>query len=123
MDAEAYREYCRDRYHFEAMLETERLKMKADLEPKKVTIELMVELAVDAVSCPASILENVRTILSGWITVHLQSLRYLGPFKKKIQDVIGNWGELKLAAKEALWEWIEVLIDELNEGKSVTFNL
>jgi hypothetical protein len=62
MDAEAYREYCRDRYHFEAMLETERLKMKADLEPKKVTIELMVELAVDAVSCPASILENVRTI-------------------------------------------------------------
>ena len=123
MDDEAYREYCRGRYHFEAMLETERLKMEAELEPKKATVELIVELAVAAVSCPASIQKNARSILSVWITAHLQSLRYLGPFKKKIQDVIGNLRKLEMEAKEALWKWIEALIDELTEGKSVILNL
>ncbi len=120
MDDEEYREYCRSRYQFDIMLETQRLKLDAKQEPEKAGIEQIVDMAEAAVSSPPSIQNSARTILSGWLEAHLQSLRYLEPFKKKIQDTIGNWKELELEAREALWAWIEVLIEELTEGKSAT---
>lgn len=123
MDEEAYREYCRGRYRFDAMLETERLKLEEQQKPEKVTVETIVDMAEATANSPESIQKHGRNILVGWLTAHLQSLRYLEPFKKKIQDVVGSWRELELEAKEALWQWIKTLIDELTEGKSVTSNL
>lgn len=125
MDDEKYREYCRSSYQFDAMLETQRLKLEAKQEPQKAAIEQIVDMAEAAVSSPPSIQNTARTILSGWLEAHLQTLRYLEPFKKKIQDTIGNWRgrELELETREALWAWIEVLIEEITERQSATFAL
>ncbi|MCK5680351.1 hypothetical protein KAI46_06020 [bacterium] len=105
------------------MLVTQRLQMEAKHEPEKAIIEQIVDMTEAAVSSPASIQNNARTIWSVWIEAHLQSLRYLGPFKKKIHGAIGNWRKLESEAREALWEWIEALIEEVTEGEVVTSNM
>lgn len=116
IDDDQYQEYCREKYHYQSVLESEKQKLVERQEPKKPSFEVIVELAASSVGVSENIQKNSRHICKGWLKMHLKASGYVESIKKKIQDVIGASSELDMNAKELVWQWLEPLMSKKTVG-------
>jgi len=119
-DNEQYHKYCREKYNYKSLLESERRQMEGGQKQLKPSFKIIVELASSAISVPECIQKDVRRRCRNWLDMHLKPSGYVGPVKKKIQDAIGALSGLDMKAKEMVWNWIEPLLSQKIEEESVT---
>ncbi len=120
LDDAQYHEYCRDKYLYKSLLESERRQLEDKQKQSQPSFAVIVDLASAAINVSESIQENVRRRCRAWLDIHLKSSKYLEPVKKKIQDAIGELTEFDIRTKKEIWEWIEPLLSKQTQGESVT---
>ena len=114
LDDAHYHEYCRKKYYYQFLLESERRQYEDTKKQSKPSFATIVELASAAINVPGSIQKIIRNRCRSWLDVHLKSSKYLGPIKKKIQDAIGELIEFDTRTKEEVWDWLEPLLSKQN---------
>ena len=120
LDDAQYHEYCREKYYYKSVLESERRQLEETQKQSKPSFDTIVDLASTAINVSGSTQRIVRGLCKEWIETHLISSKYFGPVKKKIQDAIGELTEFDTRTKQEIWEWIEPLLSKQNQRKSVT---
>ena len=118
MDEDAKRDYCRQRYNHEAMLNIERQK-QAQLEP--VSIDNILGMLSTAVT------NNVRFVKElavrkarEWTLELIKSCRYLGPIKKEVETAIGKLTALSIDQRNKAWELFCQFLNIHQQERSVT---
>lgn len=119
-DEEARRQYCRERYNYEKMLEMQR-KQEDPQDP--VTVELVVEMLEKAVIQNSRIVKEMpfRTV-KRWIQELLTNYQYVGSLKKKLFDAIGKLNHLNLKQKQEARELLERFLKPKSAEESVTLS-
>ena len=112
LDDAQYHEYCREKYYYKSLLESERRQREDAEKQSKPSFNVIVGLASAAINVSGSIQKVVRDRCKTWLDTHLKSSKYLGPVKKKIQDTIGELTEFDTKTKEEIWDWIEPLLSK-----------
>ncbi len=112
LDDAQYHEYCREKYYYKSLLESERRQREDAEKQSKPSFNVIVGLASAAINVSGSIQKVVRDRCKTWLDTHLKSSKYLGPVKKKIQDAIGELTEFDTRTKEEIWDWIEPLLSK-----------
>ncbi len=112
LDDAQYHEYCREKYYYKSVLESEQCQRKDAAKQSKPTFEMIVDLASAALNVSGSVQEIVCNRCKAWLDEHLQSSKYLEPIRKKIQDAIGRLKEVDTKTKEEIWDWIEPLLSK-----------
>ncbi len=120
LDDAQYHEYCREKYEYKSLLESERLQLEETAKPSKPSYTAIIDLAAAAMSVSGTVQESVRDRCKTWIDIHIKSSKYLEPVKKKVQDAIGDLTEFDVKTKKEIWEWIKPLLSKQNQGESVT---
>ena len=120
LDDAQYQEYCRKKYYYKSLLESERRQHEDSQKQSKPSFSAIVDLASAAINVSGNIQKIVRDRCEAWLDIHLKSSKYHEPVKKKIHDVIGKLTEFDLRTKEEIWDWIEPLLSKPKQGKSVT---
>ena len=110
LDDAQYHEYCREKYYYKSLLESERRQREDAEKQSKPSFDKIVDLASAALNVYGKTEKIVRNRCKDWIDVHLQSSKYLAPVRKKIQDAIGRLNEVDAKTKEEVWDWIEPLL-------------
>ena len=123
LDDDQYHEYCREKYYYKSLLESERRQREDAKKQSKPSYDKIVDLAAAALNIYGKSEKIVRNRCRAWLDVHLQSSKYLEPVRKKIQDAIGRLNEVDTKTKEEVWDWIEPLLSKETKGESVTLFL
>lgn len=118
MDEAAKRDYCRQRYNHETMLNIERHK-HAQLEP--VSIDNILGMLSTAVT------NNVRFVKElavrkarEWTLELVKSCRYLGPIKKEVETALGKLTALSIDQRNQAWELFCQFLNIHQQERSVT---
>ena len=123
LDDVQYHEYCREKYYYKSLLESERCQREDAEKQSKPSFDRIVDLAHVALNVYGNSEKIVRNRCKAWLDVHLQSSKYLKPVRKKIQDAIGRLNAVDTKTKEEVWDWIEPLLSKETKGESVTLFL
>lgn len=110
LDDAQYHEYCREKYYYKSLLESERRQREDAEKQSKPSFDKIVDLACAALNVNGKSEKIARNRCKVWLDVHLQSTKYLEPVRKKIQDAIGRLNEVAAKTKEEVWDWIEPLL-------------
>ena len=110
LDDAGYHEYCREKYYYKSLLESERCQRKEAAKPSKPSFDKIVDLAAVGLNLCGESQKIVRNRCKVWLDFHLQSSKYLMPVRKKIQDAIGRLKEVDTKRKEEVWDWIKPLL-------------
>jgi transposase InsO family protein len=112
LDDAQYHEYCREKYYYKSLLESEKRQRENTGKQSKPSFRVIVDLAAAAINVSESIQKVVRDRCKRWLDTHLKSSKYLGSIKKKIQDAIGELAEFDTTTKKEVWDWIEPLLSK-----------
>ncbi len=110
LDDAQYHEYCRKKYYYKSLLESERCQFEETKKQSKPTFDTIIDLASAGISATGNVQQIVRNRCKAWLDLHLKSSKYFEPVKKKIQDAIGKLNEVDAKTKEEVWDWIEPLL-------------
>ncbi len=117
-DDERYRDYCRQRFNHQQMLDIERQMQPSDKLP---TIKNIVNMLEKGISLPTHRLREVCLRLSKkWILKLIDAQRYIGTVKKKIIDAIGENHHLSIEHKEQIMDYVQQIINLKSEAERVT---
>jgi hypothetical protein len=121
MDNDRHRDYCRKRYNYEILLENQRQKSLQEALQAPPDINTLVGLAVTTATIKAAFLrESGERTIRRWIRALLESVRYVGPVIRKIQEAIGALRDLDEQQKERVWQLIQQFLTLKPEAESVT---
>jgi len=112
LDDAQYHEYCREKYYYKSLLESERCQREEAEKQSKPSFDLIADLASTALNLSGGSQEIVRNRCKEWLSFHLKSSKYLKPIRKKIQDAIGKLTKVDTNEKEEVWDWIEPLLSK-----------
>jgi transposase InsO family protein len=112
LDDAQYHEYCREKYYYKSLLESERRQREDAKKQSKPSFDMIVDLASSALNVSGKVHKTVRNLCKAWLALHLKSSKYLEPVRKKIQDAIGTLNEVDAKTKEEIWDWIEPLLSK-----------
>jgi len=121
MDNDRYQLYCRQRYNYQHMLEEQRRQEQNEELNAPPKIETIVKMAIMAITKKGrSIKELAERKVRQWTLELLESVRYVGPLRKNIQDAIGALSHLDGKQKGQVWGLIELYLNQKPEAESVT---
>jgi len=120
LDDAQYHAYCREKYYYKAVLESERRQREDAEQQSKPPFDNIVDLASAALNVYGKSEEIIRNRCKACLDLHLKSSKYLEPVRKKIQDAIGRLNEVDTKTKKDVWDWIKPLLDNTTKGESVT---
>ena len=118
LDDAQYHEYCREKYYYKSLLESERRQREDEEKQRydhdrmrsKPSFDMIVDLAAAALNVSGKVQKSVCERCKSWLDLHLKSSKYLEPVRKKIQDAIGELNEADTKTKKEIWDWIEPLL-------------
>jgi hypothetical protein len=110
LDDAQYHEYCREKYYYKSLLESERRQREDEEKQSKPSFDMIVDLAAAALNVSGKVQKSVCERCKSWLDLHLKSSKYLEPVRKKIQDAIGELNEADTKTKKEIWDWIEPLL-------------
>ncbi len=119
-DEQAIRQYCRQRYNYQRMLEMQRT---LNSEQKPASIDDIISMLEKAVTKKSRIVKELAIRKVGeWTQELVPNYSYLGSLKKKISDALGKLNHLNFEQKQKAWELIEQFLKTESEQKSVTLS-
>jgi len=119
-DEQVIRQYCRQRYNYLRMLETQR---KQNTEQKPASIDDIISMIEKAVTKKSRIVKELAIRKVGeWTRELMKNYSYMEPLKKKLSDALGKLNHLNFEQKQNAWELIEQFMKPESEQKSVTLS-
>ena len=119
-DEQAIRQYCRQRYNYQRMLEMQRT---LNSEQKPASIDDIISMLEKAVTKKSRIVKELAIRKVGeWTQELVPNYSYLGSLKKKLSDALGKLNHLNFEQKQKAWELIEQFLKPESEQKSVTLS-
>jgi hypothetical protein len=117
-DEQAVRQYCRQRYNYQLMVDMQR---KQEAEQQLVSIDDIISMLEKAVTQKTRFVKElaIRRV-SEWIQELMANHSYIGSLKKKLSDALGKLNHLTFEQKQKAWELLEQLLKPKTEQKSVT---
>ena len=119
-DEQAIRQYCRQRYNYQRMLEMQRT---LNSEQKPASIDDIISMLEKAVTKKSRIVKElaIRKVRE-WTHELMKNYSYMEPLKKKLSDALGKLNHLNFEQKQKAWELIEQFLKPESEQKSVTLS-
>ena len=118
-DDDAYKEYCRQRYHYEQMFEEQRRSQFLQEDPPKIgQILSILEKVIDASSRTVKNLGLRRA--REWTEELSKLYSYTGSLKKRFLDVISKINHLSVEKKEEIWSYIQEFLNIKSGEECVT---
>ena len=119
-DEETRRQYCRQRYNYQKMLDMQR---EEENPQDPVTIDLVVEMLEKAVTQNSRFVKElaIRKVKQ-WTQELIENYRYAGSLKKKLSDAFGKINHLSFKQKQEAWELIEQFLKPISAEESVTLS-
>jgi len=119
-DDEAKQQYCRERYNYEVMLE---LKRRESEQPAPLSIDNVVAMLEKAVTVKVRFVKELAIRKAReWSQQLMESYRYRGSFKNKVEDALGNVKHLSIEQKQTAWELFCQFLNNKNVESSVTLS-
>jgi hypothetical protein len=119
-DEQAFRQYCRQRYNYQRMLELQR---KQDDEKQPASIEHIISMLEKAVTQKSRIVKELAIRRVGeWTHELVANYSYVGSLQKKLSDALGKLNHLTFEQKQKAWELLEQFLKPKTEQKSVTLS-
>jgi hypothetical protein len=117
-DEQAIREYCRQRYNYQQMLDVQR---KQAIEQQAVSIDDIISMLEKAVTQKSRIVKElaIRKVAE-WTQELMANYRYIGSLKKKLSDALGKLNHLTFEQKQKAWELLEKFLNSKPAESSVT---
>jgi hypothetical protein len=120
-DDDAKRQYCRERYNYQMMLEMQR---RENDQQYPVTIDPVIAMLERAVTAKIRFVKEIAIRKAQeWTQKLMKGYSYLGVLKKKFSDALGKLNHLSLEQKQKAWELIEQFLNPKTTEKSVTLSL
>ena len=120
-DDDAKRQYCRERYNYQIMLEMQR---RENNQQHPVTIGSVIAMLERAVTQKTRFVKELAIRRARkWTQELMKGYSYLGVLKKKFSDALGKLNHLSLEQKQKAWELIEQFLNPKTSEKSVTLSL
>lgn len=121
LDTQRYQDYCRNRYNYNLMLEAQRQQRITEQDNALPSIEEIVKMALQAVTQKIKRVKDLAERKTRqWVGELLESVGYVAPVKKKIQEAIGAMTHLGVRQKEQVWKLLERFLDQKPATESVT---
>lgn len=118
-DDSAYKEYCRRKYNYEQMLESER--RSEQMEKKPPTIEQILEMVERGMTLSSRAIRRVcLKSAQRWTNELLEGKQYLEPLRKRFVEAIGKIYHLGNEQKEQMMEYINQFLNQKSETDRVT---
>jgi len=120
-DDDVKRQYCRERYNYQMMLEMQR---RENDQQHPVTIKSVMAILETAVTQKTQFVKDLAIRRAReWTQELMKGYSYLGVLKKKFSDALGKLNHLSLEQKQKVWELIEQFLNCKTTEKSVTLSL
>lgn len=120
-DDDVKRQYCRERYNYQMMLEMQR---RENDQQYPVTIKSVMAILETAVTQKTQFVKDLAIRRAReWTQELMKGYSYLGVLKKKFSDALGKLNHLSLEQKQKAWELIEQFLNPKTSEKSVTLSL
>jgi hypothetical protein len=120
-DDDAKKNYCRERYNYQMMLDMQR---RDDERKEPFTIDHIMSMLEKAVTMKAGFVKELSLRKAReWTQELMKGNKYLGALKKKLSDALGKLNHLSLEEKQKVWELIEQFLSPKTVEKSVTHSL
>jgi hypothetical protein len=118
-DEQAVKQYCRQRYNYQQMLDMQR---KQDTEQQPASIDHIISMLEKAVTQKSRIVKELAIRRVGeWTQQLMTNYSYIGSLKKKLSDALGKLNHLTFEQKQKAWELLEQFLNPKAE-KSVTLS-
>jgi transposase InsO family protein len=110
-DDQAYADYCRQKYHYDQMIETERLEQERLENEKPPRIELIIDMLIKSVTIKQrSIQELAMRRVVEWTDQLKKTVKYVGPLRKKFTNIIAELKNISLDQKMEIQRQVEILL-------------
>jgi len=104
-DEQAIRQYCRQRYNYQRMLEMQR---KQDTAQQPASIDDIISMLEKAVTKKSRIVKELAVRKAGeWTHELVANCSYLGSLKKNLSEALGKLNHLNFEQKQKAWELVE----------------
>lgn len=117
-DEQAIRQYCRQRYNYQRMLDVQR---KQDTEQQPASIDDIISMLEKAVTKKSRIVKElaIRKVRE-WTHELMKNYSYMGSLKKKLSDALGKLNHLNLEQKQKAWDLLDQFLNPKSAEGSVT---
>jgi transposase InsO family protein len=117
-DDEAKRQYCRERYNYQMMLDLDRRKNE---QSPPLSINDVIGMLEKAVTVKVRFVKELAIRKAReWTHELMESCQYLGSLRKKIEDALGDLRHLTIEQKQKAWELFCQFLNNKNLESRVT---
>lgn len=118
-DDEAYRQYCRQRYNQQVMVDLQR--QQQEHKQQSPSVENILSLLLQATKASVRFVKELAIRKAyQWTQELMASYHYPGALKKRFSDALGNYKDLSLDQKTRIWELVEQFLNPKTSVESVT---
>lgn len=101
------KEYCRQRYHYQQMVERERQQAK---ESEQISLQTLVDMLRSAIALPiASVKEIAMRQVERMVVQLKEQYRYLGVLKKRVFEALAGINDVSMVQRQEMIDWVEQL--------------
>jgi transposase InsO family protein len=101
------KEYCRQRYHYQQMVERERQQAK---ESEQISLQPLVDMLRSAIALPiASVKEIAMRQVERMVVQLKEQYRYLGVLKKRVFEALAGINDVSMVQRQEMIDWVEQL--------------
>jgi hypothetical protein len=119
-DDETKRQYCRERYNYQVMLNLDRQKNE---QSPPLSIKDVIGMLEKAVTVKVRFVKELAIRKAReWTHELMESCQYLGSLRKKIEDALGNLKHLTIEQKQKAWELFCQFLNNKNMESCVTLS-
>lgn len=106
-DNARHKDYCRQRYHYQQLLERER---QQEEEKDEATIQILVDMLQSAFSLPFATAKEIAMRQIDRMLAQLKKrYRYMGVLKKHILEALNGINDVSMAQQQEMIDWTEQL--------------
>jgi len=110
-DDQVYADYCRKKYHYDQMVQMERLEQERLENEKPPEIELIIEMLIKSVAIKRrSIRELAMRRVVEWTDELKKAVKYIGPLRKKFTNIIAEVKNISVDQKMEIQRQVEILL-------------
>jgi transposase InsO family protein len=104
-DIAKHKEYCRQRYHYQQLVERKRRQAE---DEDKISPQVLVDMLKSAIALPIASIKEIAMRQVERMAVELkQNYRYLGVLKKVIFDALASIEDVSMVQRQQMAAWVE----------------
>ena len=120
-DNQAYTQYCRNRYNYQQMLQTEKIQKQLQQQQQPPDVEDVLNMLLRAANASKRFVKELALKRAKeWTADLIKNSRYMGSVRKKFEEKIALMSNLTRQQKDEIWQLVEDLLTTNSQEECVT---